>query len=86
MATKKNDKKDMEECECSCNYGFVILTIILATLSLYTLANAFIIQFNHAAGVLTIMGWYLAAIILLVITKASKWRIYTCCDMHKRRY
>ena len=60
----------------------MVLSIILWTIGIYSLATGFISHFNYrAAGV--VLLWYFIGIVLIALGKIAKWKAYECCNSHK---
>ena len=68
--------------KCTCNLGYVIVAWILMAIGLWALAQAFITQWNAAAPMTTILGWYFGAVVILGIGKMLKWKSHGMCPVH----
>ncbi len=68
--------------KCTCNLGYMIVAWVLIALGIWALATAFIAQFNAAAPMATLLGWYFGGVVLVGIAKMLKWKGHGMCPVH----
>ena len=81
--------------KCTCNYGLVFVALVLFSLALYGLVNAFALHLldvnltaqDQAAksGFAVLLMWYFAGFLLLMVGKMVKWKAHGNCPVHRIR-
>ncbi len=72
---------------CTCNYGYMIVALILLTIGLYLIVAGFAWQFNSAsrlgdgaAGM--VLAAYFIGMLIVVFGKMAKWKAHGDCKVH----
>jgi hypothetical protein len=77
----------MRKGKCTCNLGWWIVALVVATFGVWAVAAGFIAQFNAGAApslatAQAVAPWYFGGLLLIGISKMVKWKSHGVCPMH----